>query len=189
MDYRKVNELIMYIWNAGKVYGLKELYDVFWRKFCDEHLQGLVDDEILWVRNKWNKSGRWYSSSYELHYKYRNAIQCMAKNIANWYVSEEIIDITFDADKDVYIRINNDVYNYSPENWMLKNENRVYSYWERQKIKNRHKTEALWKEIRIRNKFDDDLQEKFISVIWDIRNEQRKRDGERLDEIRSWFSK
>ena len=113
----------------------------------------------------------------------------MAKNIANWYVSEEIIDITFDADKDVYIRINNDVYNYSPENWMLKNENRVYSYWERQKIKNRQKTEALWKEIRIRNKFDDDLQEKFISVIWDIRNEQRKRDGERLDEIRSWFSK
>ncbi len=188
MNYGRVSDLIMYIWNAGKVYGLKELYNIFWRKFCDEHIQGLIDDEILWVRNKGDPNWNGYKYSYELHYKYRNAIQCMAKNIANWYVNEDKIDVTFDADKDVHIRINNDVYHYSPDNWMVKNEKRIYSHWEWQKLSNKYKTDVMWKEIRIRNKFDDDLQERFASTIWEIRSEQRKRDEIKLDDIRSWFT-
>ena len=184
MDYKKIHELITYIGNAWKVYWLKELYNIFWRRFCDKHIKGLLNDNILRMRKKGDSNWNGYRYSYELHFEYRNAIQAMAKNIANWYTNQDKIDITFDADKDVHIRINNDVYHYTPEDWMRKNDNKIHSYWEWQKISNHHKNVSLWKEVRIRNKFDNDLQEKFVSMVWEIKQEQRSRDQQELDRIR-----
>lgn len=99
----------------------------------------------------------------------------LSNHLSNWVElqSQEFQEITFDPTQRVRWRIQNDIYEYSPEEWFTKNGSVCYNYGEWfNKYKKHRERNGL--NIYVGG-YDKDLQSDILSVVELAKAEQKDR--------------
>ena len=117
-----------------------------------------------------------YLRNYEIHNDYKKILNRISNHTSGWteVVTQEWLEVVFDPAKNVRWRINNDVYEYSPEQWFTKNKSVCYNYWE---WFNKYKKSREGKGITNINisGFDDDIKEGLLDMFDIMKDEQKQR--------------